>query len=53
LLQQLQEQPDDTPARISSNDRQKQLLGPGRNVAVTRMDFILPLMSNSGRVSST
>jgi predicted ATPase len=53
LLQQLQEQPDDTPAGIGSSNRQKQLLGPGRNVAVTRMDFILPLMSNSGRVSST
>jgi predicted ATPase/DNA-binding winged helix-turn-helix (wHTH) protein len=53
LLQELQGQPDDTPARITGSDRQKQLLGPGRNVAVTRMDFTLPLMSNAGRVSST
>jgi predicted ATPase/DNA-binding winged helix-turn-helix (wHTH) protein len=54
LLQQLQDQADDTPARVTStSSRQKQLLGPGRNVPVTRMDFILPLLVNAGGVSST
>lgn len=54
LLQQLQAQADDLPARaISTSGRHNQLLGPGRNVPVTRMDFILPLLANAGGVSST
>jgi predicted ATPase len=54
LLQELQEQAAETPVRVTSTlSRQKQLLGPGRNVPVTRMDFILPLLANAGGVSST
>ena len=44
LLEELQAQAEQPPARISgSGSRRKQLLGPGRNVPVTRMDFVLPL----------
>jgi predicted ATPase/DNA-binding winged helix-turn-helix (wHTH) protein len=49
LLEELQAQAEEPPARITgTSSRQKQLLGPGRNVPVTRMDFILPLLSNAG-----
>jgi predicted ATPase len=49
LLEELQQQPEQTPARIAgAGSRPKQLLGPARNVPVTRMDFILPLLSNAG-----
>jgi predicted ATPase/DNA-binding winged helix-turn-helix (wHTH) protein len=49
LLEELQAQADEPPARITgTSSRQKQLLGPGRNVPVTRMDFMLPVLSNAG-----
>jgi tetratricopeptide (TPR) repeat protein len=44
LLEELQVQAEEPPARLAGTvSRHKQLLGPGRNVPVTRMDFILPL----------
>jgi predicted ATPase/DNA-binding winged helix-turn-helix (wHTH) protein len=43
LLQQLEAQSDGSLSRV----RPKQLLGPGRIVAVTRLDFILPLTVNN------
>ena len=51
----LREAQSDAPSALVTNtlNRQKQLMGPGRNVPVTRMDFILPLMANAGGVSST
>jgi predicted ATPase/DNA-binding winged helix-turn-helix (wHTH) protein len=54
LLEELQEQSDAPSALVTSTlSRHKQLMGPGRTVPVTRMDFILPLMANAGGVSST
>ena len=45
LLEQIQDQSDaDTTLRPFNHP--KQLVGPGRNVPVTRMDFIKPLMTN-------
>jgi Tetratricopeptide repeat len=53
LLQQLEDPSDMATVRVSSLSRHKQLLGPGRNVAVTRMDLILPMLANAGGIGST
>ena len=45
LLEQIQDQSDADPA-VRPFSHSKQLMGPGRNVPVTRMDFIMPLMTN-------
>ena len=36
----------DTSDQPGTFAHSKQLMGPGRNVPVTRMDFIMPLMTN-------
>jgi hypothetical protein len=45
LLEQIQDQSDADPA-VRPFNHTKQLMGPGRNVPVTRMDFIMPLRPN-------
>jgi predicted ATPase/DNA-binding winged helix-turn-helix (wHTH) protein len=45
LLEEIQEQSDADPA-VRPFNHSKQLVGPGRNVPVTRMDFIMPLRPN-------
>jgi predicted ATPase/DNA-binding winged helix-turn-helix (wHTH) protein len=45
LLEQIQDQSDAGTA-IRPFNHPKQLVGPGRNVPVTRMDFIMPLRPN-------
>jgi predicted ATPase/DNA-binding winged helix-turn-helix (wHTH) protein len=45
LLAQIQDQ-SDTDTAVRPLNHQKQLVGPGRNVPVTRMDFIMPLRCN-------
>jgi predicted ATPase/DNA-binding winged helix-turn-helix (wHTH) protein len=44
LLLDLEDQSDTPPSRVP---RPKQLVGPGRTVPVTRLDFILPLTANT------
>jgi len=47
LLEEIQEQSASDVARPPATfAHSKQLMGPGRNVPVTRMDFIMPLMTN-------
>jgi hypothetical protein len=47
LLDEIQDQSDGDSVQLpNAFNHPKQLMGPGRNVPVTRMDFIMPLMTN-------